>query len=141
MIEVEFFYFKRASVNPLKKRKDIEYIKGIIGGFSVMGHSTQATKGQNLVCAAVSALVQNLAHSLRILTCAQLSVESVESIEDDKNIYNLRIISRPVTKDMRLLLESLFLGLSNLSKQFPKEITVHQIRLKQEAIQEESNGS
>ena len=86
---------------------------GLLCGFKSEGHTGYGDKGEDIVCAGISALVINAVNSLERLTEADLNVTSNE-IEG--------LIECQVTgyedDEAQLLLRSLVLGIENIRKRY-----------------------
>ena len=82
---------------------------------TVTGHAGYAPPGQDIVCAAVSALTFCLAHSLERLTPGKA--------EHNLTPGNASINITP-TNETRLLLEAYHVGVTDLAGTYPKYITV-----------------
>ena len=89
----------------VKKRKD-SYIE-----FRSSGHAGYAQSGQDIVCAAVSALIINTVNSLEAFTDDQFEVQ-----EDDG--YVSFHFTAPVTEKGTLLMDSLILGLTEIEHSY-----------------------
>ena len=82
---------------------------GEITGFRCEGHSGYADSGEDIVCAAISALVINTINSIEELTGDQIDVD----IDEDEGYIDASFFEVP-GKDAQLLLRSLALGLTNM---------------------------
>lgn len=82
----------------------------------VAGHSRYAPPGQDIVCAAVSALVQTLALSLDRLAPG----ETVCSMEPGSAIIRYTSLS----EKSRLLVRSFFVGMEQIAAAYPNNVTV-----------------
>ena len=85
-------------------------------GISIRGHANYAPIGQDIVCSAVSVLVQTL-------------IQSVEELTADKIEYDMR----PGTVDIkfwslsdhsRVLISSFFIGIQRTAEAFPENVTL-----------------
>ena len=76
-------------------------------GFQITGHAGYAEYGQDIVCAAVTALSFNTANSLEALT------EDTFSAEQGQDGY-LKVL----VEDAELLLQSLLLGLTMIQEEY-----------------------
>ncbi len=86
---------------------------GLICGFKSEGHTGYGDKGEDIVCAGISALVINTVNSLERLTEADLNVTSNEIeglIECEVTGYR--------DEDVQLLLKSLVLGTEGIRKRY-----------------------
>lgn len=82
----------------------------------VSGHAGFAKKGQDITCAAVSILTQNLVNSIQNLT--QDKVTCV--IESGKVIINFQNLS----EQTKTLIDSFFLGICSIANEFPNNVKV-----------------
>jgi len=86
---------------------------GKIIGFRSIGHAGFAEYGQDIVCAAVSALVINTVNSIE-----QFTSDTFDLKEDEKKgEIEFRIISK-LSKESSLLLNSLILGLQGIMEDY-----------------------
>ena len=81
-------------------------------GFSIKGHVGFADYGEDIVCSAVSALAINTANSIEELTDDKFSCDAAENGDLD-----FKIIS-DVSSDSKLLIHSLYIGLTNIEKEY-----------------------
>ncbi|HIV17209.1 MAG TPA: ribosomal-processing cysteine protease Prp [Candidatus Alectryocaccobium stercorigallinarum] len=82
---------------------------GDIIGFRSEGHSGYADQGEDIVCAAISALVINTINSINELTEDEMDVD----IDEDEGYIDASFFDAP-GKEAQLLLKSLALGLTNM---------------------------
>ena len=82
---------------------------GEIIGFRSEGHSGYADQGEDIVCAAISALVINTINSINELTDDEMDVD----IDEDEGYIDASFFDTP-GKEAQLLLKSLALGLTNM---------------------------
>ncbi|NLY47610.1 MAG: ribosomal-processing cysteine protease Prp [Clostridiales bacterium] len=94
----------------------------LITGFKVLGHAGYAEKGEDVVCAAVSALVINTVNSLDSLTSDRFDIKQ----DENEGLIEFHM-AEPVSSDGNLLLNSLAIGL----KQIAEEYTDKYIRIEQ----------
>ena len=78
-------------------------------GFRSEGHSGYADQGEDIVCAAISALVINTINSINELTDDEMDVD----IDEDEGYIDASFFDTP-GKEAQLLLKSLALGLTNM---------------------------
>ncbi|MBA4699223.1 MAG: ribosomal-processing cysteine protease Prp [Ruminococcus sp.] len=81
---------------------------------SIMGHAGYAPRGQDIVCAGVTALTQTLAASLDNLT-------------DDKPDYTIapgvfKLETKALSAKARLLVDSFFIGICRIADAYPKNV-------------------
>jgi uncharacterized protein YsxB (DUF464 family) len=87
--------------------------EGKIIGFRCSGHAGFAESGQDIICAAVSALVINTMNSIERFTS-----DTFEYKEDEKNgQIDFKIVSS-LSNESSLLLNSLFLGLQGIQEDY-----------------------
>ncbi len=89
----------------VKKRKK-DYLE-----FCSKGHAGYGRAGQDIVCAAVSALIINTVNSLEKFTA-----EKFEALDDD-GFVRIRF-SGAMTAEGRLLMDSLILGLTEIAHDY-----------------------
>ena len=94
---------------------------GNCSGLRVSGHAGAGKKGEDIVCAAVSVLVDSLAPSLRSL----LAIEP-ELLEEREGFSELRIAEKDLegakAGQINLLLSHVLLALDGLAHQYPEYI-------------------
>ena len=86
------------------KNKKNEYI-----GFQLKGHAGFAEYGQDIVCAAVSALSINTVNSIESLTNDKIEVKTDEEL----GLLSLKFLS-PVSLGAKILIDSLSLGIKGI---------------------------
>ena len=88
----------------------------VITGFRLNGHAGYAEHGQDIVCAAVSALVINTINSVEQFT------QDVFSLEQDEESGTIEFhVTSEISDESKLLLNSLFLGLSGIQEDYGQE--------------------
>lgn len=95
----------------IKKTANGEY-----KGFTCMGHSGFAVNGEDIVCAAVSVLVINAINSLE-----ELANEIMATTTNEKTGVINCLFLKSLSEKGKLLMESMILGLSGVSKQYGKQ--------------------
>ena len=88
-------------------------------GFEVRGHAEYCKKGPDIVCAAISMLVTNTINSIESLTGDAFSYE-----ENEADGYMKLMLCEGSGSDSQLLIRSMMLGLSQLSKNYKKNVTM-----------------
>ena len=89
-------------------------------GFRCLGHAGFAKHGKDIVCAAVSGLVLNTINSIE-----QFTEDKFSCAQEEKSGLVEFIIVSEVSKESALLMDSLFLGLTNIQRDYGKRfITV-----------------
>jgi uncharacterized protein YsxB (DUF464 family) len=86
------------------------------GGVSIKGHAGYAPHGQDIVCAAVSTLVQTL-------------IQSIEDLCTDTISYhlqpgNVEIKHDPLTHEAQVLLDAFMIGVYMIANRYPKYVVV-----------------
>ncbi len=93
---------------------------GRISGFRCTGHAGYANSGQDIVCAAVSALTVTAVNSVESLTQDKFSYEG----DEEKGLMDFKVTA-PVSDRAALILKSMFLGLMMIEESYgPKFIQV-----------------
>ena len=87
-----------------------------ITGFEFKGHAGFAESGQDIVCAAVSALVFNTMNSIETFTSSDFDVK----MDEKKGHIYFKMNSEPDDKT-ELLLKSLNLGVREIQKSYGKK--------------------
>jgi uncharacterized protein YsxB (DUF464 family) len=94
--------------------------QGETAGFRCYAHAGFARRGKDIVCAAVSTLVLNTINSIEEFTEDKFSCAQ----EEKSGLVEFIIVSE-VSKESSLLMDSLFLGLKNIQRDYGKRfITV-----------------
>ena len=81
-------------------------------GFHSSGHAGYASKGKDIVCAGVSALVISCANSIEKLTADRADIEHAS----DGSVFCM--VKPPVSAESELLLQSLRLGLTSINEEY-----------------------
>lgn len=87
---------------------------------SVQGHAGY-NPGNDIICAAVSAIVQTFEQSARELTTDTI----ISSMEDGDAVITW---PRAPTKELTILIDSAFLGLSSIAETYPQYVSVTSTR-------------
>lgn len=82
-------------------------------GFVVSGHAEYADAGEDIVCAAVSALVFTTINSLDELLNSDINL----SVDDETGLISA-IFRNPISHDEELLFNSMLLGLLDIEKNY-----------------------
>ena len=82
-------------------------------GLTVDGHAGYAKTGNDIVCAAVSALAQGLAHSMKALTEDQVTFW----VRDG----HMKIQDKDPSEQAKLLIDSFFISVSDIQATYGKE--------------------
>ena len=86
------------------------------GGISIKGHAGYAPIGQDIVCAAVSALVQTFVASVGELTTDKIKVTTNEQGQ----INNIQY--RNLSAQGQVLLSSFFVGIRMIADAYPNNV-------------------
>ena len=86
-------------------------------GLLVEGHARAGPYGQDIVCAAVSGLVQTFAHAIE-----EFTLDDVETITEPGRAVILW--PRAPTVSLRLLIDSLWLGLCEIANSYSEYVTL-----------------
>ena len=86
------------------------------GHISVHGHARSAPVGQDIVCAAISTLTQNL-------------IASIENLTEDKITYSVNpgmvdICYRDLSEASQLLVSSFLIGVDQVAEAYPDYINI-----------------
>ena len=100
----------------------------VVYGFRMEGHAGYADAGEDIVCAAVSALVINTINSIEAFTDEKFE----NAVHREKDVVTYSITSRPVGDAAKLLLKSLVLGLQGIEQEYGKKFIKVKIKRKQE---------
>lgn len=84
-------------------------------GFKVSGHANYAEIGEDILCSAISALTINTINSIEELTSNHILYEMNES-----GTIKFKFES-PSDKDGQLIVNTLFLGITNIYKEYGDE--------------------
>ena len=103
-------------INITVKKRNGSYLD-----FLSRGHAGYAEEGQDIVCAAVSALVINTVNSLEQLTGDQIQAEESDGFVSFSFV-------KPVTKEGTLLMDSLVLGLTEIENSYSKRYLKVKVR-------------
>lgn len=87
-----------------------------LDGITIEGHAGYAEPGKDIVCAGVTALVENL-------------IGSIESLTEDKIQYEISpgevdIHYKDLSEEGKLLVDSFFLGISGIVEDFPEYVKI-----------------
>ncbi|MFC4768443.1 ribosomal-processing cysteine protease Prp [Effusibacillus consociatus] len=94
--------------------------QGRIVSFRVHGHAGFANAGNDIICAAVSILVQNGVNSIETL----LNVRIPDASRDGFVECEIPSLEGRVSDQVQLLLESMVYGLRSLAEEYPKHVSV-----------------
>ena len=84
------------------------------GGFIVTGHANYAEYGKDIVCSAVSALLQTFIASVEEFTEDQLTTELTAGYA--------AVFYKNLSESAEILLDSFFLGVSMIANEYPKYV-------------------
>lgn len=86
------------------------------GRISVTGHSWYAPPGQDIVCAAISVLAQNLVASIKALTDDTISYDITPGKAD--------IYYRNPSEKTKTLIDSFFIGCAAIADAYPEHVKI-----------------
>ena len=86
---------------------------GTINGFHIEGHSGYADRGNDIICAAVSALAINCMNSIEEFTQDEFSVGS----DEERGMIDFFIPGK-VSEQSELLLKSMIFGIQKISESY-----------------------
>ena len=84
---------------------------GEITGFRAEGHAGYAEEGEDIVCAAITALINNTVNSINELT----ESEALADIDEEEAYIDVSFFEPPC-REAKLFLRSLALGLTNMEE-------------------------
>ena len=87
-------------------------------GLSLIGHANYGPHGKDIVCAAVSVLVQNL-----VLSIEQLCTDEIQYVIQPGTVD---IKHGTLSANAQLLVESFFIGVQQIANQYPANVRVVQ---------------
>lgn len=85
-------------------------------GITVSGHAGYGDPGKDIVCAAVSALVETLIKSIKELTG--------DNITYDVSPGRVDIHYKSLSDESKILVDSFFTGICLISEQFPENVQI-----------------
>ena len=91
-------------------------VKVTLNGITVDGHAGYAEHGKDIVCASVSVLTQNLINSIEALTKDRISYEVTPA--------QIHIDYENLSEKSKLLIDSFFIGVSEIQRAYPKYVQV-----------------
>lgn len=92
--------------------------EGTVKGFQVSGHSGLGTRGNDILCSAVSVLTINTINSIETFTDDPVEVEAVN---EQEGFLHFRL--KTVSKESKLLLDSLVLGIQDVEKSYGRYLS------------------
>jgi uncharacterized protein YsxB (DUF464 family) len=93
-------------------------VKRGCNSISIHGHAGYAPHGQDIVCAAVSTLVQNMVISISEMT--------TDEIQYDMQPGSVEIRYGNLSADAQLLVSSFFIGIREISNEYPSYVQIVQ---------------
>ena len=93
--------------------------KGTVYGFQVSGHSEFAPDGNDILCSAVSALTITAVNAIETFTKDPVDTEAMNEEEGF-----LHFTLKKVSKESKLLLDALMLGLKDIEKSYERYLSV-----------------
>ncbi|MCL2756260.1 MAG: ribosomal-processing cysteine protease Prp [Firmicutes bacterium] len=92
---------------------------GLIG-FSIRGHANFGNHGQDVVCAAISAIAQTAV--LGLIEVAKISPD----IDKSDGWLSVVIFENEQRLDIRAILDTMVTGIRNIATQYPKHIKIEE---------------
>lgn len=83
-------------------------------GIKIRGHANYAARGKDIVCAAVSALLENLILSIEELTA--------DTIQYSMQPGTVDIKFGDLSEQAQLLVDSFFLGVKQIAEDYPENV-------------------
>lgn len=103
-----------------------------IAGFQISGHAGYAVHGQDIVCAAASFLAITVVNSLEL----QLGKAGTVKSEDGYLYYRLpQGLTDTEQETAQVILRTLLTGYQNLKEEYPKYISIQNLRIKGGALE------
>ena len=93
--------------------------EGTVRGFQVSGHSELSPEGNDVLCSAVSALTITAVNAIETFTKDPVRIEAVN---EEEGFLHFELES--VSKESKLLLDSLMLGLRDIQKSYDRYLSV-----------------
>ncbi len=90
-----------------------------IVSFECRGHAGDAPEGENVLCAAVSALTQTA-----VLGVTEALGQKAEWLVDEENAVVSLKPRDPMDRGVQAILQTLYVGMKNIADQFPKDIRI-----------------
>ena len=94
---------------------EIRKSNGEYVGFSSKGHSGYAEEGYDIICSAVSALTVNTINSIEKFTDDAFKAEAADGM------VRWKFTELPLSKEAKLLMDSLVLGLEEIQENYGKK--------------------
>jgi uncharacterized protein YsxB (DUF464 family) len=86
-------------------------------GFECRGHSGYADRGEDIVCAGISALTITTINALDLLTDQTFSLKT-----DEKSGHMRLMLDKTAEHDAKLLIESMILGLKGILRDYGNKV-------------------
>ncbi len=98
------------------------HVNGEVLGFKTYGHSGYADEGSDIVCSAISLLVINTINAIDTFTDAKYETQ----VNEDEALSSFMLTSEmtEITSDIRVLLNALELGLSQVAAGNPDYLSI-----------------
>ena len=93
-------------INAIFFKKDESFV-----GFDIKGHAEYAQSGEDIICAAVSALVINTVNSIENFT-----MDNIEVFNNEEEGHIRLMINDQISHDSKLLIDSLVLGINQIAE-------------------------
>lgn len=85
---------------------------------ALLGHANYAPMGQDIVCAAISVLIQNLIQSIETLTN--------DTIKYDMKPGEVHINYENLSDHAQILIDSFFMGVVSIAETYPENVQIEQ---------------
>ncbi|HOB64449.1 MAG: ribosomal-processing cysteine protease Prp [Clostridiales bacterium] len=100
------------------------YSDGMLIGLEARGHSGYAEAGKDIVCAAISTLIQT-----GLLALTEVAGAEVEKKEKDGYLYYKVISNNAITLEKSdIILKSIVVGLADIAKGYPSHIRLEETK-------------
>ncbi len=93
-------------------------ISGVHKGFEVSGHAGFSQKGEDIVCAAISALSITTVNSIESYVLKPGEYE--EKVDNEEGVISFKLLRSD--HDTQLLIDTMLLGLEQIGEKYPKYI-------------------
>ena len=104
-------------------RCEVDREDGVYRGFRCAGHAGYAESGQDIICAAVSALVINTANSIEAFCDQKFTIRT----DEKTGLIEMRFTD-PVREKTALLMDSFVLGMTGIREQYGKSYITFTIK-------------
>lgn len=106
----------------IKKNNKLEFDNTEVVKFEINGHAFFSEYGSDIVCAAVSALIQTELRALKTITNIELLVKK------EKNNFSFEFTSNKLSTKIKqnalIIIETTIIGLEEISKKYPQNVEI-----------------